>query len=79
MEIIVNKVLTVMVADVINQLKKIQIELFLKELNNLEKGKPYTNDSFNLSLIIDSADCSSLSLLNMYLSYFKSKCYERML
>lgn len=68
-----------MVADVINQLKKIQIELFLKELKTLEKGKPYINNSFNLSLLIDSADCSSSALLTKYLNYFKSKCNERLL
>ena len=59
---------------VVNNLKKIQIILFFKELELLEKGKHYINESFNLSLIIDSADCSNFNILNKYLNYFKDKC-----
>ena len=63
-----------MIADVVNTLKEIQIDLFMKELRSLEKGKIYINESFNLSLLIDSSKCANSRLLKTYINYFKSKC-----
>lgn len=62
-----------MIADVVKALKEIQIELFNKELNNLRKGKPYTNESFQLSLIIDLSDCIECCVLEKYLNYYINK------
>ena len=62
-----------MIADVVKALKEIHIELFKKELNNLRRGKPCINESFQLSLLIDSADCIECCVLEKYLNYYINK------
>lgn len=66
--------------DVINRLKKVQIELFKKELRLLKKGSPYVNNSYKLSQLIDAACCSEKFFKN-YLTYYEnlltSKKYEQ--
>lgn len=60
-----------MVADVVKRMKEVQIELFNREIRLLMKGSPYKNDSFNLSLIIDST-CCDISILKYYLNYYEN-------